>query len=518
MLERRSSAKLLCVLVLLAAPWSSPIASAADKDAKKDAGKAAGILIDRKDNWISVKVDGEDEPVKYIVDGSDQKIAEALKGLFSVSRVELTYKADGDSRKLVSIKRQVPKATGTVTGEVVKNYGWWIEVKPKHGVSDGYACNFPFDKNKDMMDKLKELQEGDSVTISFTTDFERHRIQTLHKNASPAHKGDAVSAADKHTEKDAGKVAGIYIEKKNDWITIKADGEDEPVKYTIDPSDKKLQEAFKSIFGASRVQLTYKQQGDARQLVSIKRQVLKATGTMTGEVVKVYNNFWVEVKPKHGLADAFALGANGNVAETLKQLQPGDTVTVAYTTDFERHRITSLQRHAAPAHKGASQQKPDAATDNFSSTEGGRVAGIYIDGRSEWITVKADGEDEPVKYVIDASDKRLQEAFKWVFNACRVQLTYKNEGDSRRLVSIARQILVDSGTVTGDVVKVYNNFWVEVKPKKGVADAYAAGANFKDKAFMDKLKGLKPGESVTITFNTDFERHRITSLRINDPK
>ena len=315
------------------------------------------------------------------------------------------------------------------------------------------------------------------------------------------------SAADKNTEKDGGKVAGIYIEKKDDWITIKVDGEDEPVKYVIDPSDKRLQEAFKSIFGASRVQLTYKKQGDARQLLSIKRQVLKATGTMTGDVVKVYNNFWVEVKPKHGLADAFALGANGNVAETLKELKAGDSVTITYTTDFERHRITSLHKHATPPHKGASELKQDAAsaTNNYASKEGGTVAGIYIDGRGDWITVKADGEDEPVKYVIDASDKRLQEAFKAVFNACRVQLTYKNEGDSRQLVNIARQVLVDSGTVTGDVVKVYNNFWVEVKPKKGVADAYAAGANFKDKAFMDKLKGLKPGESVTITFNTDFD-------------
>ncbi len=327
----------------------------------------------------------------------------------------------------------------------------------------------------------------------------------------------AALAADKAASKDGGKVAGIYIEKKDDWITIKADGEDEPVKYVIDASDKKLQEAFKAIFGASRVQLTYKQVGDSRQLVSIKRQVLKASGTMTGDVVKVYNNFWVELKPKHGLADAFALGANGNVAETLKELKPGDSVSITYTTDFERHRITSLHRNATPAHKGASQQKPDAAAaaDDYASKDGGKVAGIYIDGRGDWITVKADGEEEPVKYVIDASDKRLQEAFKAVFNACRVQLTYKNEGDSRRLVSIARQILVDSGTVTGDVVKVYNNFWVEVKPKKGPADAYAPGANYNDKEFMAMLKALKPGESVTIAFTTDFERHRIMSLRKN---
>ena len=69
--------------------------------------------------------------------------------------------------------------------------------------------------------------------------------------------------------------------------------------------------------------------------------------------------------------------------------------------------------------------------------------------------------------------------------------------------------------MTGTVVKVYNNFWVEVKPRNGLADAYAPGANYNDKAFMEKLRGLKPGDSVTITFTTDGERHRILVLRKN---
>jgi hypothetical protein len=99
-----------------------------------------------------------------------------------------------------------------------------------------------------------------------------------------------------------------------------------------------------------------------------------------------------------------------------------------------------------------------------------------------------------------------------------VQLIYKQDSDSRQLASIHRQVLKDKGTVTGEVVKVHNDFWVEVKPKNGVADAYAPGANYNDKEFMAKLKGLKPGESVTIQFHTDFERHRIESLRINTAK
>jgi len=149
------------------------------------------------------------------------------------------------------------------------------------------------------------------------------------------------------------------------------------------------------------------------------------------------------------------------------------------------------------------------------TAQGGKVAGILIDRKDDWITVKADGEDEPVKYVIDGSDKKLHDAFKAIFNACRVQLTYKKEGESRRLVSIKRQILKATGTVTGEVVKVYNDFWVEVKPKNGLSDAYAPGAQYNDKDFMAMLKALQPGESVTITFTTDFERHRIKTLRKN---
>jgi hypothetical protein len=156
------------------------------------------------------------------------------------------------------------------------------------------------------------------------------------------------------------------------------------------------------------------------------------------------------------------------------------------------------------------------ATDKDASKDGGKVAGILIDKKEDWITVKADGEDDPVKYLVgNDPGKKLAEALKSIFNACRVQLTYKQEGDSRQLVSIKRQILKVSGTVTGDVVKVYNDFWIEVKPKHGVADAYAPGANYNDKEFMAKLKGLKPGDSVTITFTTDFERHRIKTLRTN---
>jgi hypothetical protein len=148
----------------------------------------------------------------------------------------------------------------------------------------------------------------------------------------------------------------------------------------------------------------------------------------------------------------------------------------------------------------------------------GKIAGILIEKRKEFLFVKADGDEEPVKYLFgDPPDKKLEEGLKGIFDASRVQLTYKKDGDSRKLVTIKKQVLKASGTITGKVVKVHNEFWVEVKPKSGPADAFAPGAsNWNDKEFMAMLKGLKPGDSVTIKYSTDFERHRIESLRKNN--
>ena len=158
----------------------------------------------------------------------------------------------------------------------------------------------------------------------------------------------------------------------------------------------------------------------------------------------------------------------------------------------------------APALRGADDGK-------------GKVAGIMIDKNDNWITVKADGEDDAVKYVLPKEpDKKLAEAYKHVFNACRVTLTYKKVGDERQLTGVQRQIFKKTGTITGQVVKVYNNFWVEVKPKSGPADAFAPGGdNYKNKGFMDRLTGLQPGDVVTIGYTTDSERHRIKLLRID---
>lgn len=176
----------LAILAALLSPWSSlPACQAESQSSGEQPTKVAGILLERKDNWLSVKADGEDEPFRYSADASNRELTEALKGIFNASRVQLTYRTVGDARQLLTIKRQIFKPSGTVTGTVVKVYdNFWVEVKPKTGVSDAYAPNVTNYKNQQFMDQLKGLKPGDSVTIRFTTDFERHRIETLRVNAT----------------------------------------------------------------------------------------------------------------------------------------------------------------------------------------------------------------------------------------------------------------------------------------------------------------------------------------------
>jgi hypothetical protein len=92
--------------LMLAAIVTPILALAADQGPSKTATKVAGILFDydREAHWMTVKADREDEPVKYLIDPADKRLAEALKSVFNASRVQLTYRTDGDTRRLVSIK------------------------------------------------------------------------------------------------------------------------------------------------------------------------------------------------------------------------------------------------------------------------------------------------------------------------------------------------------------------------------------------------------------------------------
>jgi hypothetical protein len=176
MVSRRFCAGVAGAAVLFAVLWGCPVAVAAQKETPKDSGTVFGVLLEVKDAWITLQVDGQEEPVKYVIaDGFDRKM---LNGIFHVQRVQVAYKSVGEVRQLVGIRKAVTRATGTVTGVVTHTHvdQWWIEVKPKDGPPDGYCA-----KTKEMSERLKELKPGDVVTIKFTTDFERHRIETLQK-------------------------------------------------------------------------------------------------------------------------------------------------------------------------------------------------------------------------------------------------------------------------------------------------------------------------------------------------
>jgi hypothetical protein len=172
----------LGVLGLLSTAWTEPQGTAASTVLEQDTGKANGIVIDKKDNLIKIKVDGEKDVTTYTIDRSDEQLAKILDGgIFSVARVQLTYKTDGDKKVLTGIGRIGPKKPGTVTGEVIANYKWWIEVKPKDGPPDGYACSYPKELWAATETFLKELQTGDTVMIQYFIDFERNRIKAIKK-------------------------------------------------------------------------------------------------------------------------------------------------------------------------------------------------------------------------------------------------------------------------------------------------------------------------------------------------
>jgi hypothetical protein len=177
MYSHRLAVRVLCVVVLLAAMRSTADAQAADKATSKT---VSGIFTDMSDKWIKVKTDGEDEAVKYLYDGANKKLPAAH--IFPVSRVQVTYKSDGDNRQLVSVRKLATRPAGTVMGEVLGVYNdFWVEVKPKNGPPDGYALNFPPEKYKSVVDTLKSLKKGDTVILQFTSDNERHRVQALKK-------------------------------------------------------------------------------------------------------------------------------------------------------------------------------------------------------------------------------------------------------------------------------------------------------------------------------------------------
>jgi len=158
----------------------------------------------------------------------------------------------------------------------------------------------------------------------------------------------ALSGGENDSATDKGKIAGILIQRDKRSLLVRADGDDQPIKYLLpEKADAKLAAALKGLFTVQRVQITYQTVGDTRQVTSLIRFPGKANGVVTGKVIAVHDNFWVEVKPSKGPPEGFAAGVpdkSRQVLATLKTLQKDDTVTIRYYTDFERHRIISIRK------------------------------------------------------------------------------------------------------------------------------------------------------------------------------
>ena len=148
-----------------------------------------------------------------------------------------------------------------------------------------------------------------------------------------------------------------------------------------------------------------------------------------------------------------------------------------------------------------------------------KVAGILIERDNRNLKIRADGDDEILQYVLpEKPDAKLAATLKGLFNVQRVQITFEMAGETRQIKTLARFPGLAKGTTTGTVIAVHHEFWVEVKPKVGPPEGFASGIPDKSRDIVATLKILKPGDTVTIRYHTDFERHRIETIKKIEPK
>jgi len=173
----------LCGAIALLAAIAGALSA---EDKPKDGGpvSASGVLTEVKPKYLAATFvmiwgDGDDAPAKFALpQGFDQNtftFPPKGKGIFAPSRVQITYTKGDDGNTLATIKKAPVQAKGTVTGTVMFSDNFWVAVKPIVGPLDGYATA----GQAGMGDRIKALGKGDTVTIKFHTDVERHRIDSL---------------------------------------------------------------------------------------------------------------------------------------------------------------------------------------------------------------------------------------------------------------------------------------------------------------------------------------------------
>jgi hypothetical protein len=162
-----------------------------------------------------------------------------------------------------------------------------------------------------------------------------------------------LSAAAAKDAPSSGTVGGLLIDVLDDGVTVVVDGDEEPTKYVFGSGLDKQSILKRAIFNVNRVNVKYKVDGDKHIVVAIERVVGRRDGVVIGEVLKVYNNFWVAVRPKEGQIDGYALQwppeKFKQSHDLIKTIKKGDLVAIKYTTDGERHRILQMEVKPAPS-------------------------------------------------------------------------------------------------------------------------------------------------------------------------
>jgi hypothetical protein len=161
------------------------------------------------------------------------------------------------------------------------------------------------------------------------------------------HGGDQTNSG-KSAVKAKDTASGLLTDFKDDSITVLLDGDDEPTKFLLGNGISKQDLTKRQIFPVDRVNLKFKLDGEDRKLVAIEKVPGRPTGVAVGKVIKVYNNFWIAVKPNNGgMIEGFALNwppeKFKQSHDLIKTLKPGDVVAIKYATDFERHRILQIE-------------------------------------------------------------------------------------------------------------------------------------------------------------------------------
>ena len=221
--------------------------------------------------------------------------------------------------------------------------------------------------------KTMEILQGPSFWVVGSGGFEglqtpvtsKIRVEPVDPSAQPrrpvarastpaARKATRTPKAEPVEDPNQATVSGIITDKNDNRMLLRADDAEEPVKYVLgDHPDTRLLLDWRSTFGVGRVRLIYKRETDPRELIAIIKPA-PTSGTVTGEVRHAHG-WWVEVKPKDGPPDGFAVNypfgkddarvkaAKEALIGRVKALKVGDVVTIKYFTDYERHRIESLQ-------------------------------------------------------------------------------------------------------------------------------------------------------------------------------